>query len=938
MYQDLVSKVEKYISGERIKKFVTKIYTHDRYFTFPEFHRSAKLCRDSFKESGLDNVKLEQFPADAKTKFYDYIMPIGWDAEDAELTIKLPSDKNIKIASYKEVPVSLFNYSAPTPTKGVTAQIVHVKDMKSLNNLDMKGKIVFIHECLSRKLAYTIHKMGGIGIIQDWRDFSRFGEEGIKWENYGFFPDNPFKLFGFSISREDGNFLAEKIDAGEEVFGHAKVKTKLYTDKIDLVAAEIKGKTDEEIIAFAHLFEYGAWDNAAGAAVIQEAALVINELIQNKVLAQPKRSIKFLHGFECYGLAAYLANHQDHDKIIAGINVDGVGIDMLKFNAPIMHFINPDSNPSFTDNLLDGIMGEILPMGCPQGDVLQTKSTGGPLDITNFPLTWKNVPFGGCDSLLADPCFSIPFPGIVQFNKDIWHNSMDTPDIMDPKVLQKITIIVASYLYYLSNASYSDISLLLQELTEWAEYTLKKYVRENIKTICSCLSCKSSLTKINDVYVRIKYLAQREKKRLRSINAIVPKENQQEFDRKLKNAIGKIDYTLNLQIWEFKNTITDYCKKHGIKNKGQQYYQETSPAEIKAMGMIPERKILGILTLETLPEEVRYDNKWGPKYQTLLSETMWIDGKRSIYAINQLLSQETGSSDINELMESFEFLEKYGYIKICRYKVPIVKKADVTKAMKKLGVKKGDTLMVHSSLSKLGHVKGGPDTIINGLLESVGNNGTVALPTFAYSFRERFPPFDRTTSPSNVGVISEYFRNRKESMRSPSPSHSVSAAGRNAKFITDVNDDLEPYDINGPFGRLVKLNAKIVFLGCTMGSNSTLHAMEDWHLSYLAPDTVYVKNHNGSQEDQVFLKMPTGHRDFYSDSLENPSKITRHLQKRNLIKKTTLGNGNVYMIESQKLNEACKDIFNSEPDVLLCDNQDCKFCATEKKKLERVME
>ena len=49
--------------------------------------------------------------------------------------------------------------------------------------------------------------------------------------------------------------------------------------------------------------------------------------------------------------------------------------------------------------------------------------------------------------------------------------------------------------------------------------------------------------------------------------------------------------------------------------------------------------------------------------------------------------------------------------------------------LKAIGIQKGDTLLVHSSLSRLGYLKDGPKTFIEALLEAVGENGNLLMPT-----------------------------------------------------------------------------------------------------------------------------------------------------------------------------------------------------------------
>ena len=59
----------------------------------------------------------------------------------------------------------------------------------------------------------------------------------------------------------------------------------------------------------------------------------------------------------------------------------------------------------------------------------------------------------------------------------------------------------------------------------------------------------------------------------------------------------------------------------------------------------------------------------------------------------------------------------------------LVLKQDIITAFRELGVEKGQTIEVHTSLSTLGFVCGGPQVIIEALLESVGEEGTIMMPT-----------------------------------------------------------------------------------------------------------------------------------------------------------------------------------------------------------------
>ena len=62
-----------------------------------------------------------------------------------------------------------------------------------------------------------------------------------------------------------------------------------------------------------------------------------------------------------------------------------------------------------------------------------------------------------------------------------------------------------------------------------------------------------------------------------------------------------------------------------------------------------------------------------------------------------------------------------------------VTKQDIVNALAELGVKPGDLLEVHSSLSSFGHVEGGAAAVVEALMEAVTEEGTIYMPALCLS-------------------------------------------------------------------------------------------------------------------------------------------------------------------------------------------------------------
>ena len=59
-------------------------------------------------------------------------------------------------------------------------------------------------------------------------------------------------------------------------------------------------------------------------------------------------------------------------------------------------------------------------------------------------------------------------------------------------------------------------------------------------------------------------------------------------------------------------------------------------------------------------------------------------------------------------------------------------RTELITAFRTAGLAVGDLVLVHSALRKLGPVEGGADTVIDALLEVVGNQGTLAMATHTF--------------------------------------------------------------------------------------------------------------------------------------------------------------------------------------------------------------
>ena len=145
------------------------------------------------------------------------------------------------------------------------------------------------------------------------------------------------------------------------------------------------------------------------------------------------------------------------------------------------------------------------------------------------------------------------------------------------------------------------------------------------------------------------------------------------------------------------------------------------------------------------------------------------------------------------------------------------------------GFKKGDNVLIHSSFKSLGYVEGGIAVLVDALLSVLGDSGTLVAPAFTYSsVTANSPVFNHSEMPSCVGAVSEFIRNMDVSKRSINPTHSCSVIGAKCdEYVNGHENDNTPVGVNSPIYKLYQDGGKILMLGCTLHSNSSMHGIEE---------------------------------------------------------------------------------------------------------------
>lgn len=173
----------------------------------------------------------------------------------------------------------------------------------------------------------------------------------------------------------------------------------------------------------------------------------------------------------------------------------------------------------------------------------------------------------------------------------------------------------------------------------------------------------------------------------------------------------------------------------------------------------------------------------------------------------------------------------------------LITETQLVKDLQGLGLKPGDTVMLHASVKAVGWIVGGPDVIIQAILDVIGPQGTLMMyagweeaPYLTIALEEgrgeaylaECPAFDPERSRANRkwSILTEYLRTWPGARRSDHPEASVVAVGAKAAWLTKDHPLHYPYGPGSPFAKLCEAGGKVLLLGSPLNAVTVLHYAE----------------------------------------------------------------------------------------------------------------
>jgi aminopeptidase YwaD len=481
------------LSGEIAKRNLEGITRLHRQRGSQGFHSAAEIIVERARAYGLTDAQVLQFPADGKIYYGAQRSRPPWDADFAELWELVNNQPAVKISSYEAEPVTLAEDSESADVSAYLVDVSEGTKESDYTGKDVKGQIVLAAAQPDAVQDLAIGKFGAAGIVSYAQNQKTawYGEDEnlIRWGHLETF--SPNKTFAFMVSLKTAREYRARLAASQKIQLHAVVKAGQHPGFTEVVTATIPGSDpnlkNEEIAFSCHLDHQrpGANDNASGCVTILEVARTLQRLIDQKQIARPSRTLRFVWPPEIEGTLALLnAKPEFAQRIKAVIHMDMVGGNQN--TKSVFHVTRgPRSLPSFVHDVAWAFGNFVndqsynFAAGLPaQYPLIAPEGGKEPLLALDAPYT-----MGSDHEVYQDSSFAIPAIYLNDWPDRYIHTNFDSASNIDPTKLKRAAFIGAASGYYLAIMNAKNLPKLEKQIHHGADlWRDAMFPRENSLT------------------------------------------------------------------------------------------------------------------------------------------------------------------------------------------------------------------------------------------------------------------------------------------------------------------------------------------------------------------------------------------------------------------------------------------------------------------------
>ena len=249
---------------------------------------------------------------------------------------------------------------------------------------------------------------------------------------------------------------------------------------------------------------------------------------------------------------------------------------------------------------------------------------------------------------------------------------------------------------------------------------------------------------------------------------------------------------------------------------------------------------------------------------------------------------------------------------------------DISRILKRNNIQIGDNIFLHVDAFVTVFLEGNSienkiETLINGITNYIGPTGTLVLPTFTYSSTKN-EVYDPNQTQSEVGIVTEYFRKRKNVLRSLNPIFSVASVGKLSEnfknsSITDCFGDGTCFDL------MYKNNFWIVTLGCSFDRVTFIHYVDQFNnvsYRYFKNFKSFIINDSKKIESNINYFV----RNLDRKSSVNLNNLKLKLDEYRFLNKDQIGRANFLAVKSADFFNIASEMISFKENIHIKEGND----------------
>lgn len=233
----------------------------------------------------------------------------------------------------------------------------------------------------------------------------------------------------------------------------------------------------------------------------------------------------------------------------------------------------------------------------------------------------------------------------------------------------------------------------------------------------------------------------------------------------------------------------------------------------------------------------------------------------------------------------------------------------INRLLNKLKIKYGDNLIIHSSFKPLSKHGVDANLFLKEILSKIGKHGTLIMPTLSWKKVKKNKKFNYLKTLPDTGILPKILLKKFPYNRSFHPTHSVVVLGKKKNYLLkDIKkkNKITPCNPSGIWGKILKLNPKIILINVLLEKCTIIHLFEEMYLGDFFLKKNFKKYNCIDQDGNKKTFYLKDHQSYKIKKYKrNFNKYFDFLKKNKLVNKLTIKNDVfVYQIKARDLEAA----------------------------------